>query len=71
MFTLPIPRFDRKNGLHGDLADAAAEAEKLAASAELTESTHFATARRRVREALAAAGLSQRIDALVARLLDA
>ena len=68
MFTLPIPRFDSKIGLHKDLAAAGAEAEKVAAAVELAETMHFGTARRRVREALAEVGLSQRIDALVARL---
>jgi hypothetical protein len=70
MFTLPIPRFDRKNGLHGELADAAREAEKVAAGVELSEAVKFQRARRLVRDALAEAGIAQRIDALVARLLE-
>lgn len=69
MFTLPIPRFDANKGLHTDLAAAGAEAERIAALVELPENTHFQTARRRVRDALAEAGISERIDALVARLL--
>jgi SAM-dependent methyltransferase len=69
MFTLPIPRFDPKNPLHKDLAAVGAEAEKAAAKVELTDDAHFQTARRRVREALAAAGVSQKIDELVASLL--
>lgn len=69
MFTLSIPRFDLKNGLHKDLAVAGAEAEKIASKVELPEKTHFQTARRRVREALTATGISKRIDDLVAKLL--
>jgi len=69
MFTLPIPRFDTKKQLHRDLAAAAAEAEKIASKVDLPEGVHFQTARRRVREDLAEAGISKRIDELVARLL--
>ncbi len=69
MFTLPIPRFDPKNRLHDELAAAAAEAEKTAAEVEIAEGTHFRSARRRVREALAESGVAGRIDELVGRLL--
>jgi hypothetical protein len=69
MFTLPIQRFDPKHSLHEELAAAGAEAEKLAAKLEIPEDLHFQTARRRVREALAKAGISKTIDALVAKLL--
>lgn len=69
MFTLPIPRFDAKNQLHKDLAAAGAKAEKIAAKVELPNNIHFQTARRRVREALAEAGVSKRIDELVTKLL--
>ena len=70
MFNLPIPRFGPGDRLHGALADAAAEAERVAAAVEFPESVRFQPARRLVRIALAEAGLSQRIDALVATLLD-
>ena len=70
MFTLPIPRFDTTNGLHVELAASGTEAEKLAATIELPEGVRFQRARKLVREALADAGLAQRIDALVERLLD-
>jgi hypothetical protein len=69
MFTLPIPRFEAENQLHKDLAAAAAEAERIAAKIEFPQNIHFQTARRRVREALAEAGISKRIDELVGRLL--
>ena len=70
MFTLPIPRFDAKNALHAELAAAGAEAEQFAAKVPIPDDLHFQTARRRVREALAQAGVAKRIDALVAKLLD-
>jgi len=57
--------------LHGELAAVAREAEALAATFEIPEATPFARARRTVRDGLRAAGVSDRIDALVARLLDA
>jgi hypothetical protein len=71
MFNLRIPRFDPADRLHCALADAAAEAECVAAAVELTDGVRFQQARRVIRTALTEAGLSQRIDALVARLLDA
>src|SRR5690606_25680675 len=61
MFTLPIPRFDPKNPLHGELAVAGAEAEKTAAKVDISDGMHFQTARRRVREALAESGVAARI----------
>ena len=70
MFNLPIPRFDANFRLHLDLAAAAEEAEKAAAAVVLPEGVKFQSARRIVRDALAEAGLAQRIDALVAKLLD-
>jgi hypothetical protein len=69
MFNLPIPRFDPADQLHWALADAATEAERVAAAVELPEGVRFQRARRLVRVALAEACLSQRIDALVAKLL--
>ena len=70
MFNLPIPRFDASDALHADLAAAAAEAEALAAAVPIPEGFKFQRARKLVRDALADAGLSERIDGLVARLLD-
>ena len=71
MFNLPIPRFDATDPLHNAIADAAREAEALAASVPLPENIKFQRARGLVRAALADAGVAQRIDELVARLLDA
>jgi len=70
IFNLPIPRFDAKNKLHLELAKVAAEAEKIAAQVELPEGVKFQRARGLVRAALTEAGVAQRIDALVALLLD-
>ncbi len=70
MFTLPIPVFDAKVKLHRDLAALGQEAEATAALVPLPEDIKFQRARRLVRDALAEAGVSQRIDALVAKLLD-
>ena len=70
MFNLPIPRFDATDPLHNAIADAAREAGVLAATVALTENIKFQRARGLIRAALAEAGIAQRIDALVARLLD-
>jgi hypothetical protein len=70
IFNLPIPRFDRRDPLHNAIADAAREAEAIAASVPLPEGVKFQRARGLIRAALTEAGVAQRIDALVARLLD-
>jgi len=70
IFNLPIPRFDPKARLHRALTRAAARAEEVAALVELPEGVKFQRARGLVRATLAGTGLSQRIDALVAELLD-
>lgn len=71
MFTLPIPRFNLKVELHAELANVGASAEAVAASVAVPERIGFQRARRLIREALADAGISERIDKLVASLLDA
>jgi hypothetical protein len=70
IFNLPIPRFDAREKLHLTLAEAAAQAEKVAAAVELPEGVKFQRARGLVRAALAEAGVSQRIDGLVTKLID-
>ncbi len=70
MFNLPIPAFDSKNKVHRDLLGAAAEAERIAAKVELPKGVRFQCARSLVRNALKEANLSQKIDSLVAALLD-
>ena len=70
IFTLPIPRFDETVPLHGELAAAGRDAERLAASIPLPDGVKFQRARKLVRDALTEAGIAGRIDNLVARLLD-
>jgi len=67
---LAIPRFDETVSLHTELAAAGRDAENLAASLPLPEAVKFQRARKLVRDALTEAGISTRIDRLVARLLD-
>jgi hypothetical protein len=69
MFNLPIPRFDGKNALHAEMAATGWEAERTASEVSIPDDLHFQTARRRVREVLAQAGIDERIDDLVNGLL--
>jgi hypothetical protein len=69
MFTLPIPQFDPKKGLHKDLVVASEDAEKVASEVELQEGMHFQTARRAIRVALEDSRVSPRIEKLVSNLL--
>ena len=70
IFNLPIPKFEPKTALHIELAEVAKEAEKIAQAVLLKPNEHFTRARKRIRETLADAGIAERIDSLVARLLD-
>jgi len=70
MFNLPIPRFDATDPLHNAIADAAREAEALAASVPLPGNIKFQRARGLIRAALTEAGVAPKIDGLVAKLLD-
>jgi hypothetical protein len=70
VFRLPIPAFSEGNALHAEIAGAAHEAEAVAAGLLPNEREHFTRSRRRIRAALSDAGIAQRVDALVARLLD-
>lgn len=69
MFELPIPQFNQANALHRRLAQAAEQAEQVAAAVPLSEGEHFVRARQRIRAALREDGVAQRIDALVGALL--
>jgi hypothetical protein len=69
VWELPIPEFDRRQALHQELADAAAEAERVAALVPLREGAHFMRQRRAIRDALTEDGIAARIDALVLRLI--
>ena len=70
VWELSIPEYDRRQALHRELADAAAEAERVAAFVPLREGAHFMRQRRAIRDALAEDGIAARIDALVVGLLD-
>ncbi|MCA3554499.1 N-6 DNA methylase [Aestuariivirga sp.] len=70
MFNLNWPVFDPDSNLHRRLAAAAADAENLASTVEIPDGMKFQRARRLVRDALTEAGIAQKIDKLVARLLD-
>jgi predicted RNA methylase len=70
IFNLPIPRFDPKDELHLALANAAAQAEEAAANVVLPDGVKFQRARGLVRTALTEAKVSQKINDLVAKLLD-
>lgn len=69
IFNLPIPRFDERLAGHMALADAAREAETLAATVALPEGVKFQRARAMVRAALTEAGIAGLIETLVGRLL--
>jgi hypothetical protein len=70
MFNLPIPLFDGNDPLHSKLAEAGAEAERVAALVELKEGEKFQRARGRVREVLPEDGIGGEIEKLVEKLLD-
>ncbi len=69
VWTLPIPEYDDTEQLHRDLAAAAARAETIAATVELTETQHFTAKRRAIRAALTETGIAAEIEALVDALL--
>jgi hypothetical protein len=69
MFNLPIPLFDAGQPLHRALADAGAEAERVAGFVEIPENERFVAARQRVRRALMADGIGGEIEKLVEKLL--
>ena len=69
LLSLPIPLFDLGVGLHQEIAAEAARAVAVASAVPLSGGMHFIRARREIRAALAADGVSERIDRLVATLL--
>lgn len=69
MFELPIPAFETENPLHRRLADAAEEAERIAAGVAIPPGMYFVRARELIRRELQEAGIAQRIDELVKWLL--
>ena len=68
VWALPIPRYDEHNDLHNHLVDLATQAETVASNVDVY-GTRFEAGRRRVREALAEAGVAQQLDDAVDALL--
>ena len=64
---VPIPAWDKRNGIHQDLAASARQAEKTVAGMELPRGQVEAS--RRVRERLKGDGTFTKIDSLVKRIL--
>ncbi len=69
LLDLPIPKFDPSDALHQELLGAAVRAEAVAQHVALPEDVHFVRARALIRNALAADGISDEVDDLVAQLL--
>jgi hypothetical protein len=69
VWELPIPEYSGREPLHRELAEAAAHAEKIAASVAIDPEAYFTRQRRAIRDALLQDGVARRIDALVTRLL--
>jgi hypothetical protein len=70
VWELAVPECNRREQSHRELAEAAAQAEQVAAIVPLSEGGHFMRQRRAIRDALAENGIATTIDALVSRLLD-
>jgi hypothetical protein len=71
VFNMPIPRFAKGDRQHAALSEAGKRAAAVAARVPLSGEEHFIAARRKIRDALVAAGLAAEIDRLVERLLGA
>lgn len=69
VFAASFPIFDSQSDLHVAIAEAAAEAERVAAELDLPEELKFTAARARVRDALEEGGLTAQIEKLVDELL--
>jgi len=69
VFAAPFPIYDPEDDRHRALSTAAARAEKIAASVQLTEGVQFQAARKQVRQALITDGVARLVDELVAELL--
>lgn len=69
VWRLLIPTYDKNADTHVLLANLAATAERESARVEIPQGMGFQAARKRIREALGAAGISAQLDALVTDLL--
>lgn len=66
---LPVPEFSPSDPGHSAIVDAARRAESVAQAVDLTTTRSFQAARKKVRDSLTAAGITEALDALVVRLL--
>lgn len=69
VFMIPFPTFDNTDELHAELAVLGGEAEKLAASVDVSGARTFQASRKLIDEALMNAGIAGRINAAVAELV--
>lgn len=69
VFAIPIPVFDSGDDLHRRIAELAAKAEELADTVLVDPLWSFQKARKVVREALLAGGLSAQIETAVRELI--
>lgn len=69
VWMLPIPSFDASNPLHQEIAALGSDAEAIAKKVDL-EDMKFQAARKKVRAALASAGVTERMDRLVGGLIN-
>ena len=69
VFYLPFPQFDINNVLHSALSESARIAERLASGVEIVQGEHFVRTRKRVRIALDADPVANRLEELVTDLL--
>ena len=71
VFNPLFPKFDEKDALHREIADAAERAEDVARAVPMKGGEYFTRSRRRIRGALAEDGAAARLEALVDELLKA
>ena len=69
-FNLPIPRFDKDDALHREIAGAAQTAERVANAVPIKEREYFVTTRKRIRAVLAEHGIAARMEELVVELIN-
>ena len=70
VFNLPIPRFDKHNTLHRELAKAAKTAEDITRSVPRKEGEYFVSTRKHVRAALVEHGVAGEMEQLTTQLLN-
>ncbi len=66
---VPIPEYSSSDAAHRELAKLGAQAEQVAGGVDLPADLDFKSVRRRVRDALDVAGISNKIEQRVGELL--